>query len=172
MTVVTGVWGGMSLSRLRDVVTNGSCQRDQSSMDNVRVELHLSKTPTLNHLFGSNFITKNQWLKKTTRIDNSFSLCCCPHCAGMLVGTGTAIFPFPPPKLGLSFIQSTLLFVNSAANLQEAPRFFLSFFLAIFTLPFQSVFHLFCHFFQNHLNNVSTSEIHFASWLSPKYWAL
>lgn len=43
MTVVTGVWGGMSLqelSRLRDVAASGSCQRDQPSMGKVRVELH------------------------------------------------------------------------------------------------------------------------------------
>lgn len=97
VTVVTGVWGGMSLSRLRDVVTSGSCQRDQPSVGNVRVELHLSKTPTLNYLFGSNFLIKNQWLNKTTRTGNSFSLCCVPILLGLLVGTGTAIFPFPPP---------------------------------------------------------------------------
>lgn len=49
MTVVTGVWGGMSLqelSRLRDVAASGSCQRDQPSMGKVRVALHLSKTPS------------------------------------------------------------------------------------------------------------------------------
>lgn len=49
VTVVTGVWGGVSLqelSRLRDVVASGSCQRDQPSMGKVRVELHLSKTPS------------------------------------------------------------------------------------------------------------------------------
>lgn len=36
-TVVAGVWGGMSLSRVRDVATSGSCQRDQPSMSYIRV---------------------------------------------------------------------------------------------------------------------------------------
>lgn len=100
------------------------------------------------------------------------------HCTGMPAGTGTAAsvhgaLPSSSSRiLGVFLTQSALLFANDAGNLQEVQRVFFFFFLAIFTLPLKSVIHLFCHFFQNHLNNVSTSKIRFASWLSPKYWAL
>lgn len=65
-----------------------------------------------------------------------------------------------------------LIICEGCSTCSEDVPFFFLFFLAILTLPLSSAIHLLERFFQNHLNNVAASEIHLASWLNPKRWAL
>lgn len=106
-----------------------------------------------------------------------FSLCHFPFVLGCWWALGQPFSLFLLRDFG-AFLHIKLFASKAHCSLQTMQQicrrfqsFLLSFLLAIFTLPFQSVLHLFCHFFQSHLSNVSTSEICFASWLRPKYWA-